>query len=319
MTKNDLPLVTVSVITYNSADYIIEGLESIKAQTYPHIELIVSDDCSTDNTVEIVRQWMEGNGSRFVRTELVTVEKNTGTAGNCNRSIAPARGEWIKILSGDDKFFPHTIERFMAFVTAHPEADICCSKLCPLCDDEERIKRTRIAYQKFYDRVNLPLKQQQREIFKLMFVPGPGWFFRKSLWESVGRFNEKYPFNEEGTFNHEVLATGHRIWLIDEELYGYTVRDGSLSHQSTTQLTIHQRDCIRYFKEVTFGRMLRLGLIVPALDRYMKYRALELKCAGHPVKSSLYKYSRFCMIVPIFNYLRYKWTRRQAVMEEEVM
>lgn len=55
------PLVSVSVITYNSAKTVLETLESIKAQTYQNLELIVSDDCSTDNTVELCRNWIEQN------------------------------------------------------------------------------------------------------------------------------------------------------------------------------------------------------------------------------------------------------------------
>lgn len=75
MSKPDIPLVSVSVITYNSAKTVIETLDSIKAQTYQNIELIVSDDCSTDNTVEICRDWLTKNEKRFVRMELITVEK----------------------------------------------------------------------------------------------------------------------------------------------------------------------------------------------------------------------------------------------------
>ena len=70
------PLVSVTVITYNSSKTVLETLDSIKAQTYQNLELIVSDDCSTDDTVELCRNWIEQNKERFVRTELLTVEKN---------------------------------------------------------------------------------------------------------------------------------------------------------------------------------------------------------------------------------------------------
>ncbi|MBR5577209.1 MAG: glycosyltransferase [Bacteroidaceae bacterium] len=51
--------VSIVVITYNSSKYVLETLESVKAQDYPNIELIVSDDRSTDNTFELVNQWIE--------------------------------------------------------------------------------------------------------------------------------------------------------------------------------------------------------------------------------------------------------------------
>ena len=82
----DNPLVSIVVITYNSAEYVLETLESAKIQTYQNIELIVSDDCSKDDTVRICREWLEQNGERFVRTDLVMSNKNTGVPANCNRA-----------------------------------------------------------------------------------------------------------------------------------------------------------------------------------------------------------------------------------------
>ena len=61
MTKNNNPLVSIIVITYNSAKFVLETLESAKAQTYQNIELIISDDGSTDNTVQICREWLKNN------------------------------------------------------------------------------------------------------------------------------------------------------------------------------------------------------------------------------------------------------------------
>src|SRR5690606_12047202 len=103
------PLVSVVVITYNSAKYVLATLESIKAQTYQNIELIVSDDCSNDDTVEICRSWMVENCERFIRTELITTEKNKGIPANCNRGVTASQGLWIKIIAGDDLLLPNCI------------------------------------------------------------------------------------------------------------------------------------------------------------------------------------------------------------------
>ena len=98
MTENQCPLVSVVVITYNSAQYVLETLNSIKEQSYSNIELIISDDCSKDKTVEICRDWLAKNKEKFVRTELITVEKNTGTSANINRGIKASKGKWIKSI-----------------------------------------------------------------------------------------------------------------------------------------------------------------------------------------------------------------------------
>ena len=115
------PLISVAIVTYNSAEFIIETLESVKAQTYPRIELIISDDCSKDNSVELCREWLAKNGERFERTQLITVEKNTGVSANYNRAEAACQGEWVKLLDGDDLLLPNCLEDYIEYVTEHPE------------------------------------------------------------------------------------------------------------------------------------------------------------------------------------------------------
>ena len=95
------PLVSVFIVTYNSSDYIIEALDSVRNQTYPNIELVVSDDCSTDNTVPLVKDWMKSYGSRFSRTEIVVAPKNQGIPSNYNRAVNACHGEWLKMMDGD--------------------------------------------------------------------------------------------------------------------------------------------------------------------------------------------------------------------------
>ena len=72
MHKN--PLVSVILVTYNSAKFVTETLESIKEQSYDNIELIITDDCSFDGTVEVCNNWIEKNKTRFVKTNIITVK-----------------------------------------------------------------------------------------------------------------------------------------------------------------------------------------------------------------------------------------------------
>ena len=81
------PLVSLGITTYNSANTIVETLQSAYQQTYDNIELVISDDYSTDDTVSICKKWLKENGHRFVNTRIVTAPVNTGTSSNCNRLI----------------------------------------------------------------------------------------------------------------------------------------------------------------------------------------------------------------------------------------
>ena len=122
-------LVSIIVATYNSSRFVIETLESAKAQTWQNIELVVSDDCSADNTVELCRNWIAQNKDRFVNTQLITVPANTGVSANCNRMIQSSVAEWIKMIAGDDILLPNCIEDNMQFVHLNPEASIVFSKV----------------------------------------------------------------------------------------------------------------------------------------------------------------------------------------------
>ena len=113
MNNKELPLVSIVVITYNSSKYVLETLESIKAQTYQNIELIISDDCSTDNTFEICKEWLLINKSRFKKAELVTTSRNGGIAANVNNAIKYCKGTWIKNIAGDDILFNTCIDDYI--------------------------------------------------------------------------------------------------------------------------------------------------------------------------------------------------------------
>lgn len=298
------PLVSVPVITYNSSEYIIDGLESIKAQTYKNIELIISDDCSTDNTVELCRDWLENNKDYFVRVELVTTDKNTGVAGNCNRSVKACRGEWIRGLSGDDKFLPNTIQGYVDFINSHPEANICFAKLKFFGNDLKMVEHCYAQYnQNLYTKLRASLKEQQKFILNEMFIPGPGIMYKKRLWEEIGGFDEKYPFCEEDPFFNRILLAGNRIYFIDTELYQYNIRSDSLCRDMSVGLIRHTTDRYNYFKDERKYNLLKRGRIFEAwaLSLDMRIYLNRLKHIRQPIR---YKIERY--LNPYYYYKRLK-------------
>ncbi len=126
---NRKPLVSIALIAYNHSKYIVETLESIKSQTYSNLELIISDDFSTDNTVDVCTSWLNENKNRFVDARIITSDYNTGVPANLNRAIRMTQGEWVKSVAGDDILIPTCIEKFVFYIEEHPEANIVFSKL----------------------------------------------------------------------------------------------------------------------------------------------------------------------------------------------
>lgn len=107
-----MPLVSIITPAYNSADLIAETIESILAQTFTDWELLITDDCSKDNTVEIVKSYAEKDS----RIKLFQLEKNGGGGVARNNSIAQAQGRYIAFCDSDDCWYPTKLEKQLAFM-----------------------------------------------------------------------------------------------------------------------------------------------------------------------------------------------------------
>jgi glycosyltransferase involved in cell wall biosynthesis len=99
------PKVSVCIPVYNGSNYIAECIESVLGQTYKDFRLIICDNCSTDNTADIVRSFRDS------RITYVRNPENLGLVGNTNRCLSLAEGEYICILHHDDMMLPENLER----------------------------------------------------------------------------------------------------------------------------------------------------------------------------------------------------------------
>ncbi|MBE6400945.1 MAG: glycosyltransferase [Verrucomicrobia bacterium] len=224
------PLVTIGVLTYNSAKYVLETLESAKAQTYKNIELIISDDCSTDNTVELCRNWVAKNKDRFARCEILTVEKNTGIPANCNRRLRASKGEWIKGIAGDDILAPDCIENFINFVKQNPEAEWVNSQVQYFQADFKPERFGRLldeSYHSFYNENKTP-QEQYRILLRGNPIHAPGVFVKKALLNSVGGYDERFSFIEDHPVWLKLTKSGKKCFYMKKRTIFYRLHDSSI-------------------------------------------------------------------------------------------
>lgn len=107
-------LVSIIMPSFNTAKYIEESIKSVLAQTYTNWELIIVDDCSTDNTDEIVQPFLSDDRIKYFKNE-----KNSGAAVSRNKALREAKGKWIAFLDSDDLWLPEKLERQISFMTAN--------------------------------------------------------------------------------------------------------------------------------------------------------------------------------------------------------
>lgn len=108
------PVVSVIMAAYNGAELLPATLATLQKQTFPDFEVIVVDDCSTDNTRDVLRAWPDQ------RVRLIALERNGGPVRARNRAFSEARGRYIAALDQDDLCLPDRFARQVAYLDAHP-------------------------------------------------------------------------------------------------------------------------------------------------------------------------------------------------------
>ncbi|HEY4440341.1 MAG TPA: glycosyltransferase [Candidatus Elarobacter sp.] len=123
MSDERFPLVSILIPNYNYVKYVAQAVDSAVAQTYPNVEVVVSDNCSTDGAWELLRE----RYATEPRVRLYRNETNVGMAGNFDRVFELARGRYLICLSSDDFFFPVHVERLMERFARDPGLDVVYS------------------------------------------------------------------------------------------------------------------------------------------------------------------------------------------------
>src|SRR6185369_8625379 len=116
-------LVSVVIPTYNQVEFVKETIESVLAQGYQPLEIIVTDDGSIDGTAEVIQEFAKQHPKKIIP---VLSNRNTGIAANLNRGLRNARGEYIAWLGGDDLMLPDKIKKQVELLRRRSDAIGCC-------------------------------------------------------------------------------------------------------------------------------------------------------------------------------------------------
>lgn len=225
-------LVSIVVVSYNSSETILETLESIKNQTYQHIELIISDDCSNDNTVVICEKWIKENQDRFKRVQLITSSQNTGISANGNRACYACQGEWIKAIAADDVLLPNCVEDNMNFVLLNKQYDFVFSKEKGIGDVEAYMNWPFKDVHIFFE--ELDHDEQFILLCQHNFLPTPTAFFRSMRFRELGGFDESIPFLEDRPLWLKAYHHHLQFGFLDEFTVAYRFSNTSISQSEST-------------------------------------------------------------------------------------
>ena len=243
----DMKLVSIIVIAYNSADTIVETLESIKKQTYPNIELIITDDCSLDCTLEVVKLWINQNQRVFAKLKIVTTEKNTGLPSNINRALIRASGEYVKIIAADDYMAPNAIEEYISFCELNPKT-IPIAKVHLFSEENAELSTV----QKYCNDCYLFAKKEFKEQYRMLLIKNrivapSASFYPMEVVKKLGGYEEKYRLFEDYPMNIRIMHMGYRCGFIDKELVFYRISRQSVT--SSQQLQLKKTEAKFFFQQ----------------------------------------------------------------------
>lgn len=223
------------VITYNSADYVLETLESIKYQVINYrekkkIELIISDDGSMDLTVETVKEWIARNRIYFENIELVTVPENTGTVQNYKRVFHRLSSKKFHIIAGDDLYTCNNIFEFSDYLDKY---DIVTTIPIGLNEHGELfLNGNRVQRQIFRMRHKeyTCTELSELEMFG-SFIHSPSTMFRKELLtENIEKFVDTFYLYEDDPKYYRFLKKTNNIAFVIEPIVVYRHLSQSVCH-----------------------------------------------------------------------------------------
>lgn len=227
---------SICVLTYNSGETILETLDSIYNIDYYNLELIISDDCSNDDTVYKSTLWLEKYKHRFVRTNILTVDYNTYTSANCNRALRESTGDWICLIAGDDILYPNSVSKIINFINLNPDAKWIIAKhhkfirkFIPdnIIEEDEKVS------EEWKNLFVLDSREQYKRILTENFISQPTAFCYRQILLDIGGYDEKYGILEDYPMNIKLLKNNIKCYFMDDYIMGY--RMGSLNVCNNTE------------------------------------------------------------------------------------
>jgi succinoglycan biosynthesis protein ExoO len=224
--------VSIIIPAYNTERYIRKCIDSILNQTFQDFEVIIIDDCSSDDTVRIVQSY----GDR--RIYLYKNEKNSGPSYSRNRAIKFAKGEYIAVLDSDDWWTPNRLEQMISFMKKN-NADMVFDNLLYIRENSQTPWQTYYQHKNMI--VNEPL-QVTPEFFVNYDLGILKAIIRKDVLIKNGIFyNESIKYGEDFLFYLEIIMKTNKVWLLPEGYYYYLTREGSL----VTNMYALAKQCIQ--------------------------------------------------------------------------
>lgn len=272
--SNTSPLFSVCMVTYNQIGYVKQSIESVLNQIHSYdYEFLISDDCSTDGTQDIIRAY-EKNYPNLIKP--VYNEQNIGAMKNYFQTLNRCRGKYILFCDGDDFWEPGKVEKQISFMENNKYFDFTYSKM--------EIKNPHKDKVEYFGRYAANLE----DVFIQNPVTSSTLCFKNEMWKEY--FKTEQPDNKKWIMEDFPFViycfNNYHGFFLDEVLATYNVIDNSLSHQRSItkgyNFSANTRDIKKYFSEkysvhtdIETNTQILMHCVNSLLRKYVKTTAEE--------------------------------------------
>ncbi|WP_155591971.1 glycosyltransferase family 2 protein [Lysinibacillus cavernae] len=217
------PLVSVLIPSYNHSDYIVETLQSLCEQTYKNIEVIIIDDGSKDNSVEIIKNFMPKLAESIESVKFIQ-QSNVGICKTMNIGLQLSKGKYFCILPSDDLMYKNYLEKQVYFLEKNAYA---CSYTNGMHINTAFIDKKEYNKGLLFSEV-IPFNQGNINSFLLYNVfdlPSPSFVYKTSVLRDIGGFDEDIKFEDVDLMLR--ISRTYEIGFIDEPLILHRIHSGN--------------------------------------------------------------------------------------------
>ncbi len=235
------PEISVIIPAYNTAAYIRRAVDSVLQQTFESFEIVVVDDASTDNTVQVLNEIQDP------RLRIFHQPQNSGAGAARNRALKEAMGNWIAVLDSDDWYAPERLEQLFSLASER-QADMVADDLYIIEDGNSEPRTTMIKYCGAAIDDVLEIDPTNFVLSDIEGRKGLALGFSKPLFrrEFLLKYNITYKphikVSQDFWLDMDCLVRGAKFFLLPEAYYFYRSRDGALT-TSTDKVERLTQEC----------------------------------------------------------------------------
>lgn len=229
MKMNNMPLVSLIIISYNQKDYIADCMQSLLQLTYPNIELFYLDDYSPDGSFHEACRYEEQIRQKYEMVSFIGNKENRGLIKNLNLLVELSKGKYVKFMAADDFLLEDSISKMVEFMETNEEHDMMYSN--GFCGDRNiHFPLNEKELSKLYEGMQPSGMNLFERLYENDFIAAPTAMIKREVYERLGLYDSNLGIEDWDCYLR--IAKQGSIGYMDDVTVMYRFTDDSLSHSN---------------------------------------------------------------------------------------